>query len=120
MHKLLPSNSFQDARGKIEDLVIERVDAITRITFEIGAVRGNHFHKETTQWTFVLKGTIQVSTIADGVILSETFTEGDLFVSLPNEPHAMQAVTKSEILVFTSGPRSGDSYAIDTYRIDIV
>ena len=109
-----------DARGTILDLVVEQIDAITEITFAEGAIRGNHFHKETTQWTYVVYGEIEAFTILNGLVLSGTFKSGELFVSKPQEPHEMKAKTSSKILVFTKGPRSGESYHTDTYPISIV
>jgi|LauGreSBDMM110SN_4_FD.fasta_scaffold198804_1 quercetin dioxygenase-like cupin family protein len=120
MHKLTPLNSFMDDRGVIEDLVVESIDAITRISFTPNAVRGNHFHNETFQWTLVIKGEIEASTIVNGVVITEKFKEGEFFVSRPGEPHAMQAIDASEILVFTRGPRSGISYQTDTQRIQVI
>ena len=120
MHKLTPLNSFVDNRGVIEDLVVESIDAVTRITFTPKAIRGNHFHNETFQWTLVTSGEIEASTIVNGVVVTEKFKEGDFFVSRPGEPHAMQAIEPSEILVFTRGPRSGISYQTDTHRIQVI
>ena len=120
MHKLTPLNSFVDNRGVIEDLVVESIDAVTRITFTPKSIRGNHFHNETFQWTLVTRGEIEASTIVNGVVVTEKFKEGDFFVSRPGEPHAMQAIEPSEILVFTRGPRSGISYQTDTHRIQVI
>jgi quercetin dioxygenase-like cupin family protein len=120
MHKLAPLNSFVDDRGIIEDLVVESIDAITRITFTPNAIRGNHFHNETFQWTLVIRGEIDASTIVNGVVKTEKFKEGEFFVSRPGEPHAMKAIESSEILVFTRGPRSGISYQTDTHRIQVL
>ena len=112
--------AHSDARGTILDLVVEQIDSITEITFAKDAIRGNHFHKETTQWTYVVHGEIEAFTIINGNVISDTFKTGELFVSKPQEPHAMKAKISSKILVFTKGPRSGESYHTDTYPISIV
>jgi quercetin dioxygenase-like cupin family protein len=118
--KLSIEPQFQDERGKIVDLLVnERIDAITYITFKPGAVRGNHFHRLTTQWTFVTKGRL---TYACGDTGSEpatiTISTGDLVVAHPNEAHAFEALEDAEILVFTRGPRAGFDYEKDTYRLE--
>ena len=42
---------FSDHRGDIIDILTGiEIDAVTLITFSKGAVRANHYHKETTQW----------------------------------------------------------------------
>ena len=38
--------------------------------------------------------------------------------STPGDPHAWKALEDSECLVFTRGPRSGENYEEDTYRLD--
>jgi len=120
MHPIELTSAHADERGVIQDLLTDQVDAITRITFEPLAIRGNHVHRETTQWTFVLKGSIKVVTQEDANMRSKIFKSNELFVSYPNEPHAMQALEYSEILVFTRGPRSGASYQSDTFRVNLI
>jgi quercetin dioxygenase-like cupin family protein len=109
-----------DHRGEISDLILEQIDAITRITFSIGAIRGNHVHKETTQWTYIVSGRIEAFSDNNGELVSEIFEPGDMFVSLPGDPHAMRAILISEILVFTRGPRSGADYASDTFKFELI
>lgn len=114
----------KDDRGEICDLLVnESIDAITRISFSKGAVRANHYHKLTTQWTYVTSGKlIYASRGVDGVvdtIKEEVLLAGDMVVSLPNEVHAFKAVDESEILVFTKGPRAGFDYELDTFRLEV-
>jgi quercetin dioxygenase-like cupin family protein len=47
-------------------------------------------------------------------------TAGDLFVSYPGEPHAMKALEYSEMIVITSGPRAGENYNEDTFKLKIL
>lgn len=105
----------EDDRGVIQDVfdAQEPVDAVTHITTVKGAVRGNHVHERTTQWTMVLKGRLLMAT--DG-----TRTEmGPLVVVKhnPGQPHAWKALEDTECLVFTQGPRSGAGYESDTIRL---
>ena len=44
-----------DNRGYIKDLVEnENINAVTIITLTKGAIRGNHYHKETFQWNYII------------------------------------------------------------------
>lgn len=125
-HKLIPA--FEDDRGLILDILEgESVDAVTYISFKNNAIRANHFHKETTQWNYVLSGKLKYSKrvidknlLEDGV--SETSEEilypGDFCVSYPWEAHAFQGIEDSELLVLTKGPRSGKNYEKDTFRLE--
>lgn len=114
----------KDDRGEISDLLVkEAIDAITRITFEPGAVRANHYHKLTTQWTYVTSGKIVYASSSlnaedEGDSIEEILIPGEMVVSRPNEVHAFKAIDRSEILVFTKGPRAGYDYELDTFRLE--
>lgn len=103
--------TFTDERGAIEDLV-GPVDCITRIFTAKGAVRGNHVHEHTTQWTFVISGVLLIASAGK----REMVHPGEMVVHEPGTPHAWQALTDADCLVFTRGPR-GEDYESDTIRL---
>src|SRR5665213_6375 len=111
MKKLAPSDVFEDERGTIQDLLLfdPRPDGVTVIHTKTGAVRGNHWHAKTTQWTYLISGRLRVKVQnrfddpgSEGVLEA-----GELMVSPPNEAHAWQAIEDSVCMVFTAGPRTG-------------
>lgn len=112
--------NFTDKRGEIRDILTHcSVDAITYITCETGAVRGNHYHKKTEQYDFVLEGKIKcVTRDRDGLIKRKTLVPGDLVYHPPFEAHAFEALEKSAFLSMTKGPRNGKDYESDTIRLD--
>lgn len=104
--------SYHDDRGDIIDLA-EHVDAATLITTAKGAVRGNHIHRRTWQWTYVLTGKLRVAGPAgEGVVGA-----GEMVLNEPGEPHAWQALEDTTCLVFARGPRAGNGYEDDTERL---
>lgn len=107
------SDRFEDHRGVIQDILTEQIDSITRIRTVQGAVRGNHFHKETTQWTYVLNGMLIITDGSHDVWVGP----GEMVVHRPGEPHAWKATVDTDCLVFTRGPRSGADYESDTFRL---
>jgi len=111
--------AHKDKRGKIVDLLSnESINAVTYLSFRKNAIRGNHFHKKTIQWTYVVSGLIRVfSQKPAGKITKLTIKKGDLIMDEKNESHAMLALADSEIIVFTKGPRGGKEYETDTYRL---
>ena len=114
--KLLPN--FKDNRGEIIDIIEnEKISAVTIITFSKGAVRGNHYHKKTTQWNYVLDGEIIYYSEKKNKKSKVTMKAGDLSVSLPHKKHAFKSLKKSRVLVLTKGPRAGQNYEIDTFRL---
>ncbi len=110
---------YKDNRGEIIDLLIgEKIDAVTYINFKRGAIRGNHFHKKTVQWGYVVKGELSVtSKKPNGKITQMVVRKGDLFVDEKMEGHAIKALKESEVLFFTRGPRAGKEYISDTYHL---
>lgn len=106
------ADRFEDHRGVIQDLVGET--SITAIHTVKGAVRGNHVHKKTTQWTLVTKGVLLMAYPGDAVEVHA----GEVFAHEPGEAHAWKALVDTDCLVFTLGPRSGENYEEDTYRLE--
>lgn len=110
----------------LDILTGECIDSVTYISFKKDAVRANHFHKDTTQWNYVLSGKLKYCNQildkknlgAKGTnITEEILNPGDLCVSNPWEAHAFQGIEDSELLVLTRGPRSGMNYENDTFRL---
>ena len=61
MKKIKSKVNFKDSRGKIVDLIEKKnINAITFITQKKGKIRGNHYHKKTIQWNYLLKGKISI------------------------------------------------------------
>lgn len=102
----------KDERGVIEDLLVAPLSAVTRISTVKGAIRGNHYHERTRQWTYVLSGLLRIKTDKDDAV----WAPGDLVEHEPGEPHAWQAFSDVDCLVFTAGPR-GEDYESDTFRL---
>lgn len=107
MHK------HKDSRGVIEDLVVGKNSAVTRITFRKGAVRGNHYHKKTIQTDLVVSGKLKVYSDWG----TATLKAGDIIEHPKRSPHAYKALEKSVLVTLCSGPRKGSSYESDTYRL---
>jgi len=113
----MPS-SFRDERGYIEDLLVTPIDSVTRIVTRAGAVRGNHVHEETTQWTYVISGRLRIVTRGlSGDVQEREYGPSEMAIELPGVAHAWKALADCTCLVFTRGPRSGAGYESDTSRL---
>ena len=119
MKKIKTEINFCDHRGVIIDLIEKKkINAITYITQKKGKIRGNHFHKKTIQWNYLLSGKIKIITkIKNKPIKRIVLKKGDLVVTKIKESHAILAIKNSEYLVFTQGPRGGKEYENDTFRL---
>lgn len=119
MLKTRPVCNFKDHRGEITDIFSkEPVEHVTLITSKKGAVRANHYHKETVQFNYVISGYLQLLTQNPGKKVQSTILEaGDLAVTPAGESHALIALEDSVFMVFTRGPRGGEDYEQDTFRL---
>ena len=114
--------NFKDHRGIIRDILQDDINSITYITIKKGKIRGNHFHKKTTQWNYVLKGKVNLfykNNIKSYKIKKKLLKKNDLVACSPYEPHAFKGLQNCELIVFTRGPRKGREYENDTYRLEI-
>lgn len=110
---------FCDKRGKITDIIQHTpLDSVTIITCVSGAVRANHYHKESIQYAYVLSGRmLALAQSSDGSVEKAELVAGDLLETPPLERHALQALEDSVLLIITRGPRGGKGYEDDTFRV---
>jgi len=107
----------EDERGVIQDL-LGPVGVVTEIVTRKGAIRGNHVHFETIQWTYIVSGRMRIVTgDPSGKVTDIVYKPGDMACELQGVAHAWQALEDCTCLVFTRGPRSGEDYESDTYRL---
>jgi len=115
----VPKPAFRDARGEIFDLIEEKVGHIGLITFVRGAVRANHYHIRSVQYSYVLEGKIKlmVSHI-DGTHKKEyVLGPGTLSLIPPKMVHKYTALTKAKMLDITTLSRNDNGYEKDTVRV---
>jgi quercetin dioxygenase-like cupin family protein len=111
--------NHQDDRGFISDIIEnEQINAVTFISIKKGKVRGNHYHKDTMQYNYVISGVVELITKFPGKKKNKAILEkGDTAYTEPKEEHALYAVEDAELLIFTRGPRGGKEYESDTFRL---
>lgn len=109
---------YEDERGVIQDLLVQPLDAVTEICTRKGAIRGNHVHDQTTQWTYVVSGRLRIATRApDGTCTDVALGPRERACEEPGVAHAWEALEDTVVLVFTKGPRSGTAYESDTRHL---
>lgn len=114
-----------DERGTITDMFYNKaMNHGCIITNEPGAIRGNHYHKLTTQYTLVLNGTLNYYSKpvdSDEPVQMFVAGHGDMMISEPGEIHAMMTGAHGcTFLAFAEGPRGGEDYESDTYRVESI
>ena len=104
--------THKDKRGIIKDLLVGKDFSVTYITFNKGAVRGNHVHKKTLQQDIVLSGKLKCfSGVEQFLVKEETIWQE------PGTPHAYKALKDSEMISICFGKRIGSNYSKDTYAL---
>jgi len=102
----------------------ENIRHVGHITSKTGSTRGNHYHKEQTQYTYILRGKAYWYTKDMNDPSAEVHRTligvGDLATDLPHVAHAIFALEDTEFIFFTDAVRTDDGYEKDTIRIDIV
>ena len=111
-----------DERGKISDIFYDtNINHVAIIESKADSIRGDHYHKHTTQYVLVVKGELEYwhkhydsSNSAESIILKE----GDFVESPPYEVHSFKMITDNQFIVFSEGLRGGKDYEKDTYRYE--
>jgi len=114
--------NFKDARGTIMDIFVNEPYEHTVIIYSNkGAVRGSHYHKNSVQADFMLFGKMMAYSRKKGSkkIIKTLLTANDVTHWEKGEAHQFIALEKCAFLSFVNGPRGGDKYETDTYRLKI-
>ena len=115
----------KDKRGFILDIFVGKPkDHCSLVSFKKNSVRGNHFHKKSIQYSFILEGKLLMITSRvnkNGKYLGrknrKIVRKNDLITHKPFMAHAFKAKTNSKILAFADGLRGGKNYEKDTFRL---
>ena len=119
-YKIKPA--FTDKRGHIFDICEEQISHVGLITFKKGAVRGNHYHKKSTQYTYILKGKIKFVVSDTKEKNKKTFLlQEGMFSRIPSKiVHAYKALTPAAMLDMSTLARGIKGYENDTVRFSIL
>ena len=114
---------FKDKRGTIMDIFYkENIQHVAIIKSKPNVRRGDHYHKKTTQWMYITKGSLEywykpISSKAKSKM--KLLKVGDLVETPPYEMHALKICKNGNgFIVFTMGKRGGKDYEEDTYRFE--
>lgn len=118
-----PLEMFEDERGKILDIFYkDDIQHVAQIDSQPNVIRGNHYHKETTQHMLMISGSMEYwykevgSQEKPKMVLLK---KGDLVSTPPFEIHTLKiGQDGNSFIVFSSGLRGGKDYESDTYRVE--
>lgn len=113
---------FIDERGIIADLLNEPINHIGLITTEKNAIRANHYHKLSTQYSYILQGKFEVLIAhfnQPNNIKKLIVNVGELITIPPKVIHQFKAIDRSIMIDMISESRAGSGYEEDTVRVNI-
>ncbi len=120
INKVTPA--FKDDRGEISDLINEEINHVGIITTEKDAIRANHYHKISKQYTYLLSGKFEIllakadsPTKVKKIILEP----GDLITIPSLIIHRFKALEKSVFIEMDSESRAGSGFEDDVIRVSI-
>lgn len=117
-----PLEIHSDERGSITDIFYNsKIDHVAVISSTPNSIRGNHYHKETTQHILVTHGSLEYwykpvnsELKAKKIIVKK----GEMISTPPHEIHALKIGDEgNEFIVFSEGIRGGKDYESDTFRV---
>lgn len=112
-----------DSRGSIVDVFYNsKIDHVAVIKSNPDSIRGNHYHKYTTQHILITSGSLEYwykdlnsKNKAKKILVKK----GDFISTPPYEIHALKIGKEgNEFIVFSEGQRGGKDYESDTFRVN--
>ena len=86
---LKPDFIHEDERGRLVQLAHGKIGQVNILYSEEDAMRGGHYHKEATEYYYVLGGRVDVRVEKDGVEEVYVFRTGDFFRIPPKTVHTL-------------------------------
>jgi dTDP-4-dehydrorhamnose 3,5-epimerase-like enzyme len=120
-----PLELHTDERGSIVDVFYnDDIEHVAVVDSEPNVLRGNHYHKLSTQHMLMTKGSLEYwykPTDSDEPAEMIVAKVGDIVSTPPNEIHALVIREDgNQFIVFSEGVRGGMDYESDTFRVDSI
>lgn len=113
---------FKDPTKSITDILNKPVKHVGLITNEKDSVGGNHYHKLSTQYSYILSGKYEVLLAPWDQpfnVKKILLNAGEIIIIPPKIIHSFKALEKCVMIDVVSESREGSGYEEDTYRIKI-
>lgn len=122
MKKTVIKVATKDSRGDISDIFYNHpIDHVAVINSKKGVFRGDHYHKLTTQYIYMTKGSLRYYYRKvdedNSKVKSVVIEEGEMVSTGPNEVHALEILEDNQFIAFSEGKRGGKDYESDTFRV---
>ncbi len=114
--------AFMDERGVIVDFVNADLKHVGMITTEEKVVRGNHYHKKSNQYTYILSGSFEVLLAPSDqpANVKKVVVRAGEMISIPaGVIHQFKAIERSVMIEMDTESRECSGYEDDLFRVNI-
>jgi len=115
--------SFVNANGEIQNLLLERFTSAALIHSVPGAIRANHYHKTDWHYSYVVNGAVWYYWRPAGnreEPRHQVFGPGTMFFTPPLVEHAMFFPEQTAFLTFAKNVRDHEHHEADLVRVALV
>ena len=113
--RLLPDFAFEDGRGKLTQLVHGGYTQVNVLESRKGVLRGGHFHKQSCEAFFVVRGQVEVTLKKGPDQQTELFVPGDFFEIAPFVVHSMSFPEACDLVAMYDIPVEHEDGTKDIY-----
>jgi uncharacterized RmlC-like cupin family protein len=109
---------FENAAGKIQNLLNCKIGAVAIIHSVKGSVRSNHWHRSNWHYLYVVSGSVKYyERNLDGtdVLISE-YKAGDMFFTPPNKVHKTEFLEDCVMMSFGRDSKEHEAHEEDLVR----
>lgn len=93
-----PDFIFEDARGKLVQLVHNGFKQANYVFSAKGSFRGGHYHKENTEYFYVISGSFKILVEMDEDREEYIFGAGDMFSVSPMAVHSFSYLEDTQLI----------------------
>lgn len=99
---LAPEDHHYDDRRKLVQLLTADIKQINVYQAKKNAILGEHFHVETTEYFYIVKGLVNYNKL-------KILPQGTLFMVNPGETHRLKCLMDTTLMTFLSRPYTKES-----------
>ncbi|MBT3720050.1 hypothetical protein HN789_00060 [archaeon] len=116
--------AYEDARGKISNIVDADIKHIAIITSKKGSIRANHYHPKQIQYIYLISGQFESFSkdlTKENTEIEKIIIDENSFVTTPPMiAHAMKFTEDSVMLNITTGARESENFEEHTVKYDLI
>lgn len=102
MRILCEEDVHEDERRRLTQLFTAPIAQVNLYEAKNGAILGDHFHRETDEYFYVVQGRIMYNE-------SRILNTGDIFVVYPQENHRIECLEDVKLMSFLTRPYSKEN-----------